>query len=283
MDSKPITITTNPESPSTPIGRDGVYFDLLSYIVSNAVAGEIMAVENYSEMVHLMPTVESKIETVSQAKEECKHIQLLSKLGRSLDFQVQKRIVEPQWNAIRGHFSAAVRKRDLAACLLIQDIMTESMAILLYRTLASESDTDGQTATVAANILEDELEHLEIGVARLRALRSEERAAVDDALVWAHHRVMPELYGMISTRCHFLCDELGVDCGSLKLDSIKTDIESLRVKGLERYVESLDAVGFEPEVSNPLIASMAAFEDDPRAQIGLGATACCGPGQTGCC
>src|SRR4051794_26477820 len=73
--------------------RDKNYFNLLSYIVSNAVAGEIMAVENYSEMVYLMPDVASKIATVGQAKEECKHIQLLSKLGRQLDFEVARRIV----------------------------------------------------------------------------------------------------------------------------------------------------------------------------------------------
>ena len=29
-------------------GKDERYFDLMSYIVSNAVAGEIMAVDNYS-------------------------------------------------------------------------------------------------------------------------------------------------------------------------------------------------------------------------------------------
>ena len=42
--------------------RDKGYRDLLSYIVSNAVAGEIMAVENYAQMVHLMPDVSSKID-----------------------------------------------------------------------------------------------------------------------------------------------------------------------------------------------------------------------------
>ena len=42
--------------------RSQGYYNLLSYIVSNAIAGEIMAIENYSEMVQLMPTVAEKIE-----------------------------------------------------------------------------------------------------------------------------------------------------------------------------------------------------------------------------
>lgn len=239
--------------------REKGYRDLLSYIVSNAVAGEIMAVENYSQMVHLMPDTASKIETVDQCREECKHIQLLGKLGKSLDFTVEKRIVEPQWNAIRRHFAEAAERGDLVACHIVQDLMTESMAIVLYRTLAGESDTDPQTAAVASRILEDELVHLEMGTSRIRAALSRDSSEVHDSLIWAHHRVMPELFSMVSTSCHFLCDELGVDCGSLQLSAIATDIDALRAKALDRYVETLDQVGFDTRIVNRLVASMAAY------------------------
>jgi len=267
--------------------RDPGYYNLLSYIVSNAIAGEIMAIENYSEMVQLMPTVDEKIETVHQAKEECKHILLLSKLGHRLDFGVQKRIVEPQWNNIRKHFSTAVGKGDLAACLIIQDLMTETMAIMLYRTLGKQEDTDSTTAQVATNILADELEHLGIGIARIQRLLARDADSVHDALVWAHHRVMPELFSMISTSCHFLCDELSVDCGSLSLGEIRNDIESLRVEALEQYIDTLDKVGFDSTVTNALIASMASYREMDRHVLGLtrgadaggSATPCCGPGR----
>jgi len=255
---------------------DQRYYNLIAYIVSNAIAGEIMAIENYSEMVHLMGTSAEKIETVSQASEECKHILLLSKLGRTLDVAVQRRIVEPQWNQIRKHFSAAVAKRDLAACLIIQDLMTETMAIMLYRTLANETETDPRTAAVARNILADELEHLEIGKHRIRQLLAEDPVGVHDALVWAHHRVMPELFGMISTSCHFLCDELNIECGSLTLDSIRTDIEALKLQALESYIETLDSL-FDQAVTNPLIASMSAYEGYGQMFSGEAGAACCGP------
>jgi len=253
--------------------RSADYFHLLSYIVSNAVAGEIMAIENYSEMVQLMPTVEEKIEAVQQAKEECKHILLLSKLGKNLEFAVEKRIVEPQWKSIRKHFSTAVKKGDLAACLIIQDLMTETMAVMLYRTLSREVDTDHQTATVAATILNDELEHLDIGIRRIQKLMGENSEAVHDSLVWAHHRVMPELFGMISTSCHSLCDELNVDCGSLTLTEIKTDIDTLRVEALEQYITTLDRVGFDSTVTNALVASIASYKEMDRHVIGMGHTA----------
>ena len=110
-------------------GKDQRYFDLMAYIVSNTISGEIMAVENYSEMVPLMGTTDEKIETVKQANEESKHIKMLASLGKRLDYRVKTEIVEPQWHNIRGHFSTAVKKKDLAACLIIQDLMTETMKI----------------------------------------------------------------------------------------------------------------------------------------------------------
>lgn len=248
-------------------GKDKRYFDLMAYIVSNTISGEIMAVENYSEMVPLMGSTDAKIETVKQANEESKHIKMLASLGKRLDYPVKTEIVEPQWRAIRGHFSTAVKKKDLAACLIIQDLMTETMAIVLYKTLGK--DTDPDTAQVASLILDDEIEHLGIGARRIKAMLAEDPDTVHDALVWAHHKVMPELFSMISTSCHSLCDELSVDCGGIGLDSIATDIEKLRVDALDAYMETLDLVGFDHKVTMPLIASMSSYGVQPKADLRL--------------
>lgn len=251
-------------------GKDQRYYDLMAYIVSNAVAGEIMAVENYSEMVPLWSDTDSKIETAKQAFEETKHIKMLSSLGRRLDFPVEQRIVEPQWLHIRKQFSAAVAKKDLAACLIIQDLMTETMAIVLYRIL--QRDTDPDTHDIAKKILADEIEHLGIGIRRLKEMLAKDPDAVHDSLVWAHHRVMPELFSMISTSCHSLCAELDVNCGGIGLDSIRTDIEAIRIEALDTYIETLDKVGFDVKVTTPLIASMSSYEGMPSADLRLAQT-----------
>lgn len=243
-------------------GKTDGYFNLLAYIMSNAISGEIMAIENYSEMVPLMPDTESKIETVKQAHEESRHILMLASLGKRHDYDVMREIVEPQWFNIRRHFSAAVANRDLASCLIIQDLMTETMAIVLYRTLAREGDPD--TSSLAGKILEDELEHLEIGLARIRKLLAEDPDGVHESLRWAHHRVMPELFSMVSTSCHFLCDRLNIDCGSLSLGDLKTDIESLRVDALDAYIETLDRADFDPAITASLIESMQSYGGTPR-------------------
>ncbi len=243
------------------------YFNLLAYIASNAIAGEIMAVENYSEMVPLMPDTESKIETVKQAHEESKHIQMLASLGKRHDYNVMREIVEPQWFNIRRHFSTAVQNKDLAACLVIQDLMTETMAIVLYRTLVRQGDPD--TAALANKILDDELEHLEIGLARIRSLIAQDPEGVHESLKWAHHRVLPELFSMVSTGCHFLCDRLNIDCASLSLGDLKTDIDEIRIEALDTYVETLDKADFDPVVTAALIESMQTYGGTPSLNAGL--------------
>lgn len=247
-----------------PGSRDQSYWDLLSFIVSNAVAGEIMAIENYSDMVVLMPDTASKIEAIDQAAEETRHIQMLVNLGKNRGFPVAKRIVEPPWLEIRRQFRRAVGRGDLAACLIMQDLMTETMAIMLYKTLSGEAETDERTAKIAETILADELAHLEIGIARVRALLDKDRDKVQESLVWAHHRVMPELLSMISTSCDSLCDVLGVDCGSLRINDLRTDLDTLRARALDQYVDTLDAVGFDVEVTNRLIATLASFDPEKR-------------------
>ena len=119
-------------------------------------------------------------------------------------------------------------------------------------------------------------------------MMAQDSEGVHDALVWAHHRVMPELFGMISTSCAFLCDELNIDCGSLTLKDIKSDIDTLRVEALEQYIDTLDKVGFEPTVTNALVASMASYRDMDRHVLGMSkgsadaAAPCCGPGSKSC-
>jgi len=248
-------------------GKDQRYFDLMAYIVSNTISGETMAVENFSEMVPLMPTTDAKIETVKQAAEESKHIKMLASLGKRLDFDIKTEIIEPQWHAIRQHFSTAVRNQDLAACLIIQDLMTETMAIVLYQTLSR--DTDPDTAQIASLILKDEIEHLGMGAQRLKTMMAEDHDNVHRALAWAHHRVMPELFSMISTSCHSLCAALQVNCAGIGLDSIATDIETLRVDALDAYMDALDQVGFDLKVTMPLIASMSSYGVQPKADLRL--------------
>ena len=264
------SIKAHPPSLHTPpFPRSDGYLKLLSFVVSNARKGEIMAIENYGEMVHLMPDTDSKIEAVTQAKEECKHILLLEKLAKNIGFPITDTMVEPQWENVRNAFHEAARKKDLAACLIIQDLMVESLAIGLYKVFASASNGDTETQAVASNLLKDELDHLEIGVRRIQGLMEEDSDSVHDALVWAHHKVMPNLFEMVHQSCDFLCSDHNLDCDTVDKGSVYVDLDLLKVASLEHYVAMLDRANFDMKITNQLIAGMASYEVPGRASIGL--------------
>jgi fatty aldehyde decarbonylase len=253
-----------------PFPRSEGYMKLLSFVVSNARRGEIMAVDNYSEMVQLMPDTDTKIETVHQANEECKHILLLEKLAAHLGFPIDDSMVEPQWANVRQHFHEAAKKKNLAGCLIIQDLMVESLAIGLYKLFSSASNGDYETNRIAANLLKDELDHLDIGVRRIQKLMESDSEAVHDSLVWAHHRVMPNLFEMVYQSCDFLCKNKDLDCDTVDKGSVAIDLNALKVASLEHYVDMLYQAGFDLEVTNQLIASMTSYEVPGRKSLGLG-------------
>jgi fatty aldehyde decarbonylase len=253
-----------------PFPRTEGYMKLLSFVVSNARRGEIMAVDNYSEMVQLMTDTDTKIETVHQASEECKHILLLEKLAAHLGFAIDDSMVEPQWANVRQHFHDAAKKKNLAGCLIIQDLMVESLAIGLYKLFSSASNGDFETNRIAANLLKDELEHLDIGVRRIKSLMAVDSEAVHDSLVWAHHRVMPNLFEMVYQSCDFLCHTQNLDCDTVDKGSVAIDLQALKVASLEHYVDMLYQAGFDLEITNQLIASMTSYEVPGRASLGLG-------------
>ena len=189
-------------------------------------------------LVALMPDTEAKIATVHQANEECKHILLLEKLADHLGFAIDDSMVEPQWANVRQHFHDAAKKKNLAGCLIIQDLMVESLAIGLYKLFSSASNGDYETNRIAANLLKDELEHLELGVNRIQALIAKDSEAVHDSLVWAHHRVMPNLFEMVYESCNFLCKNQDLDCDTVDKGSVAIDLNALKVASLEHYVDT---------------------------------------------
>src|SRR5947207_14316396 len=271
MEERASDVTASTGAPTfAPFPRSEGYMKLLSFVVSNARRGEIMAVDNYSEMVQLMSTVDEKIETVHQANEEAKHILLLEKLAEHLGFAIDDSMVEPQWANVRQHFHDAAKKKNLAGCLIIQDLMVESLAIGLYKLFSSASNGDYETNRIAANLLKDELEHLELGVNRIQALIAKDSEAVHDSLVWAHHRVMPNLFEMVYESCNFLCKNQDLDCDTVDKGSVAIDLNALKVASLEHYVDMLYQAKFDLDTTNQLIASMTSYEIPGRASLGLG-------------
>ncbi|MGH9423783.1 MAG: hypothetical protein ACRD3J_27660, partial [Thermoanaerobaculia bacterium] len=111
---------------------------------------------------------------------------------------------------------------------------------------------------------------LDLGVNRIQALMAVDHEAVHDSLVWAHHRVMPNLFEMVYESCNFLCKNQDLDCDTVDKGSVAIDLNALKVASLEHYVDMLFQAKFDLDVTNQLIASMTSYEVPGRANLGLG-------------
>jgi fatty aldehyde decarbonylase len=241
---------------------DQGYRDLLCYITSNTIAGEIMGANNYMLMAAATEDFVEKNEFVKDAANELRHVEMLASLGKRFDFPVEQAVVEPQWKNIHRSLKAAADKGDIVACRLIQDLMAESQALVLYRFMSGfQSEVDEQTSKVANAILEDEMAHMATGIEAIRGYLASDPEDTHDKLIWAHHRVMPEFFGLIRYGCESLCQVLGLECGSLNLDAFKADLDELRINALDSYVEMLEQCGFDSNIVASLIASMGAYHE----------------------
>ena len=233
----------------------------LALVVSGAIAGELVAIDNYCEMVPLIGDVDLKLRTLEQARTEAMHVTLLTDLYRSLGAAGAASAPDPRWKRLRRDFSAAVERADLAACSIVQDLMLATMGVVLFRALARNAEA----APVAERILHDGLAHLDEGIARIRALLRRDPKRVHSSLVWANRRVMPGLVGMVSAGSQALCaDPASHDDEAAGSARAAAELEGLRADALDAYRDTLDRAGFDDPSTLPLIASIAGDETRPR-------------------
>ncbi len=260
----------------TKLEEDQAYKNLLAYIVTNTISGEIMAINNYTAMVPLIDDVDEKIEVVQQARDEGGHVMMLSKLGERINFPTIRRIVEPQWKEIGRFVKDRSRQEDLTACLIAQDVMVETFATVAYAAL--QRNTDDHTRDLAAKIMVDEVAHLQHGIEEMQRMLDDDDEVVHEAFERAHKAVMPAMMSMVNYDCFSLCNQLDIQCSSVSLDVVEQDLNQLRLDAIDTYMEKVDRIGLDPNRTSPLLSSMV--DDDaskwmPKNKADLQGTSCC--------
>ncbi|MDD1794231.1 long-chain fatty aldehyde decarbonylase [Enterovibrio makurazakiensis] len=235
------------------------YKDLLAYVVTNTISGEIMAVNNYTTMVPLIDDVDEKIHVVKQARDEGGHVNALSKLAAHVDFPTMKGMVEPQWKEIGRFVKERAREGDLTACIIAQDIMVETFATVAYTAL--QRNTDKHTRSLAASIYLEEVAHLQHGVDQIHRMLDNDAEDVHRAFEMAHKAVMPAMMSMVNYNCFSLCDQLKIKCSTVSLGVIEQDLDQLRIDAIDTYMEKIDRIGLDPNRVAPLFSSLV--DDDP--------------------
>lgn len=228
-----------------------VFTDILSY----AITGELVGMANYAAMTPLCSDPAEQIAMVDHAHSERCHAEAFRRAGNAAGHHPIVNLEAQGWREVRGAFQNEVAKRDLTACLIIQEVMLESFAVALYAAVAEVADED--LAKVFARIADDEASHVEHAVAELRPLHDADPYEFEATLERLNAGVMHHLAHMVAAR-----DDTG-PCGLCQGHCLKEAVATvgmtradLRGRAIQQYLTTLDAIGVRGELSLALAARL---------------------------
>jgi fatty aldehyde decarbonylase len=241
-----------PAGPSSEVDATrGVWADILS----QAVTGELIGMQNYASMAGLFSDTASQIDAVEHANNELSHARAFRRAAEDLGVAIIEDAQAPYWRRIRESFLRQVAARDVTACLIVQEVMLESFAVSMYQAVAEVAE--GKLARTFAAISKEEEGHLEHSVTELQDELGRDLSGFEEKVGCLHEEVMTILAEMVAKR------DLSGHCGLCHGACIKDSLHhiglttpELRGRALNYYLKTLDRIGVRGELSLGWVANL---------------------------
>jgi fatty aldehyde decarbonylase len=230
-----------------------IYADILS----QAVTGELIGMQNYAAMSSLFEKIADFEDAVEHANSERGHAMAFRRAAAELGVAVIENVRAPYWLRIREAFLRQVAARDTSACLIVQEIMLESFAVSMYDAVAEV--TPGKLGQIFRAISREEESHLDHALAELGDELRRDRHAFEAKVGRLHEEVMTVLAEMVAARDgagH--CGLCAGNCVKETLPAIGLSAQDLRGKALNYYLRTLDRLGVRGELSLAWVANLPA-------------------------
>jgi len=231
--------------------RNLVFTDVLSY----AITGELIGMANYAAMTTLHDDPGDQMEMVRHADSERRHAEAFRKASKATGYIPIVNLNAQGWRDVRRVFADYASRRDLTACLIIQELMLESFAVALYAAVAEVADPP--LAAVFSAIGADEASHVDHAIAELCPIFEADPAAFVNKAERLNDEVMSHLAHMLAAR-----DDTG-PCGLCQGHCLKESVttiglarQELRGRAINQYLRSLDAIGVPGERSLAWVARL---------------------------
>lgn len=214
-------------------------------IVSQAVLGESIAIENYARMIPVADSTDQRLQLLEDAWNERKHLLTFRRIAEDHGVDVADVREDPYWDRVRVAFRERIDAGDMVGCSLIQDVVLECYAIVLYEALAPV--VDEATADKVARIAAEEHEHLGHGIAWLAEAVQVDPALAEAAVEFANERVARPLSEWVrSDDCQpicAVCGAVGGVCAKEDLRGEGLDVEGLQPAFADAYGKALRRAG----------------------------------------
>lgn len=244
----------NPRSPSSAPVTDH-YRLVMADILSQAVTGELVGMQNFASLVALCDGVDEKIEAVEHANNELSHAIAFRGAAAELGVTLIVDLAAPYWQRIRAAFLEWAERRDLVACTLIQEVMLESFAVSMYQSVGDVAQ--GRLAQTFRAIAAEEQSHLEHALEMLRNEHKQDPEAFLAKVHAIHEDVMTVLAEMVAKEDTI--EHCGLCSGTCVKDSlhhVKLNVVALRGQALRFYLKALDRIGLPGERTLQWVANL---------------------------
>lgn len=189
--------------------------------------GESCAIDYCSTMSTFAPSTEARDFLLQQQKEENTHLELLTDVVSKMERPVQH--ISLQMDKLHKIAEPALKEKDWAVCILIQNFIIEGLAITLCRQQGEYGDN--LIHRTFATILKDEVRHVAFGVRELKkVLESDTDGTIRKRIIRVQRRA---LYHSI-----MLFKDLAPDAGALGMQW-----DDLAEKVLREHMERIKEAG----------------------------------------
>jgi fatty aldehyde decarbonylase len=192
---------------------------------------------------------------VRHAASELGHAEAFRRAARATGLTPIVNLEAQGWRDIRRVFAEYADKRDLLACLIIQEVMLESFAVALYKAMSEIADPE--LASVFRSVSNDEAGHVAHAVDELQGAFRADPDGFEAKAGRLNDEVMYYLAHMVAAR-----DNTG-PCGLCQGHCLKESISTvglerteLRGRAINKYLQTLDAIGVRGERSLSWVARL---------------------------
>lgn len=216
---------------------------------SQAVLGESVGIQHYAQMIPLARTNRERLHLLEDAWRERAHLLSMQEVAKRAGVVVAEPKTDPYWSKVMAAFREKVAEADLLGLYVIQDIVLEAYAVVLYESLLPV--LDDKSASAVTVIAADEREHLATGIRVLADAYSKDPEGTVERVNFANERVASVLAGWVKVEdcvpvCG-VCGMVGGSCGKDDLRAAGVDVEQFQPAFAEVYGDALREAGLPPE------------------------------------
>jgi len=239
------------------ITKSQAYWDLVSDVLSQAITGELIGMSNFASLAETIDDIGEKMESVEHADSERAHAEGFMEMAKKYHLPVNANINGSYWKRVREVFLKWAGKKDFIACLLIQEVMLESMAVSMYKDVGEKLPAD--IGNLFLEISKEEEHHLEHSIGLLQeALQSDPNAFIAKAeeVHYDCMTILAEMSAKKDLKGH--CEVCQGSCMKENLPLAELDIRNIRGNSMNLYLKSLDRIGLPTEKTTIWMANLPA-------------------------